>query len=81
MIPVMSSLEIVVEVIGVTALRLEKIRLQHSSYLGLDRSMNWQHAALVIKRSHGEAGEVNGGEFNHHHEHKDDVSHSHMMSR
>ena len=55
MIPVMSSLEILVEAISVTALRLEKIRLQHSNYLGLDRNMNWQHAALVIKRSHGEA--------------------------
>ena len=57
MIPVMSSLEILVEAIGVTALRLERIRLQHSSYLGLDRSMNWQHAALVIKRSQGEGGD------------------------
>ena len=78
MIPVMSSLEILVEAIGVTALRLEKIRLQHSSYLGLDRNMNWQHAALVIKRSQGKR---RGGEFNHHHEHKVDVSHSHWMSR
>ena len=59
MIPVMSSLEILVEAISVTAFRMEKIRLQHSSYLGLDSSMNWKHAALVIKRSQGE-GEGRG---------------------
>ena len=56
MVPVMSSLEVLVEAIGLTAFSLEKVRLQHSSYLGLDRSMNWQHAALVIKRSTGEDG-------------------------
>ena len=51
--PVMTQLEIVLQAINVNNVKLENIRVHHSSYNGLDRNMNWQHAAVVIKRSNG----------------------------
>ena len=53
-VPVMTKLEVIVEAINVETVRLEAVRFQHSSYQGLDRSMDWQHAAVVVKRSSGE---------------------------
>ena len=52
--PVMTQLEIVLQAINVNNVKLENIRVHHSSYNGLDRNMNWQHAAVVIKRSNGQ---------------------------
>ena len=51
--PVMTQLEIVLQAINVNNFQLENVRVHHSSYNGLDRNMNWQHAAVVIKRSNG----------------------------
>ena len=50
----MTKLEVVVEAINVETVRLEAVRFQHSSYQGLDRSMDWQHAGVAVKRSSGE---------------------------
>ena len=52
--PVMTQLEIVLQAINVNNVKLENIRVHHSSYNGLDRNMTWQHAAVVIKRSNGQ---------------------------
>ena len=51
--PVMTQLEIILQAINVNNVKVENIRFHHSSYNGLDRNMNWQHAAVVIKRSNG----------------------------
>ena len=51
--PVMTKLEIILQAINVNNVKVENIRFSHSSYDGLDRNMNWQHAAVVIKRSTG----------------------------
>ena len=52
--PVMTQLEIVLQAINVDTVKLENIRVHHTSYNGLDLNMNWQHAAVVIKRSNGQ---------------------------
>ena len=52
--PVMTQLEIVLQAINVNNVKLENLRFHHSSYNGLDQNMNWQHAAVVIKRSNGQ---------------------------
>ena len=50
----MSQLEILLQAINVHNVKVEKIKFSHTSYDGLDTNMNWQHAALVIKRSNGQ---------------------------
>ena len=51
--PVMTKLEIILQAINVNHVKVENIRFSHSGYDGLDRNMNWQHAAVVIERSNG----------------------------
>ena len=70
--PVMSKLEILVQMWGETvmtvmimrmmmrmvvadvdSIRVEGLSFQHTSYLGLDRGMDWQHAAVVALNSNG----------------------------
>ena len=52
-VPVMTKLEILLQAINVDNIKIENIKFHHSSYYGLDRGMNWQHAAVVVKRSTG----------------------------
>ena len=49
----MTKLEIIVNVAGAEQVAVEGLSFQHTNYQGLDRSMNWQHAALVAKRATG----------------------------
>ena len=68
--PVMSKLEILVQMWGETvmtvmimmmmmmvadvdSIRVEGLSFQHTSYRGLDRGMDWQHAAVVALNSNG----------------------------
>ena len=49
----MTKLDIILQLTNVAAVRVEGLSFQHTNYQGLDRGMNWQHAALVAKRSTG----------------------------
>ena len=51
--PVMTQLEVIVQAINVANVSIHGLQFHHSSYNGLDRNMNWQHAAVVVKRSTG----------------------------
>ena len=68
--PVMSKLEILVQMWGETvmmmimmmmmmmvadvdSIRVDGLSFQHTSYRGLDRGMDWQHAAVVALNSNG----------------------------
>ena len=50
---VMTKLDIILQMTNVAAVRVEGLSFQHTNYQGLDRNMNWQHAALVAKRTTG----------------------------
>jgi len=50
--PVLSRLEIIIQMIGLENVSVQGLKF-HSNYFGLDLNMNWQHAALVVKRSNG----------------------------
>ena len=49
----MTKLDIILQLTNVATVRVEGLSFQHTNYQGLDRGMNWQHAALVAKRSTG----------------------------
>ena len=51
--PVLSRLEIILRITGVENVSVEGLKFQHTTYFGLDNTMNWQHAALVVKKSNG----------------------------
>ena len=49
----MTKLDIILQLTNVATVRVEGLSFQHTNYQGLDRGMNWQHAALVAKRVTG----------------------------
>ena len=51
--PVLSRLEIILQMIGLENVSVQGLKFEHSNYFGLDRNMDWQHAALVVKQSNG----------------------------
>ena len=52
-VPVMTNVEIILQIINAGNVAVEGIEFQHTSYDGLDRNMDWQHAAIVVKKSNG----------------------------
>ena len=61
--PVMAGPEILLQMINVEGVRLEGIRFQHADYKGLDRNMNFQQAAVVVKVSSGGCQSQKGSFF------------------
>ena len=51
--PMMAGPEILLQMINVQGVSLQGIRFQHADYKGLDRNMNFQQAAVVVKVSSG----------------------------
>ena len=53
-VPVLASLETVLSIRFTTNVSIEGLRFQHSTYRGLDTSMNWINAALVTRKASGQ---------------------------
>ena len=51
--PVMAGPEILVQMTNVQGVSLEGVKFHHADYKGLDRNMNFQQAAVVVKVSSG----------------------------
>ena len=51
--PVMTNLDILLQMIKVQSVNIEGLRLQETTYTGLDRSMDWSNTALDIRGSAG----------------------------
>ena len=49
----MAGPEILLQLINVQGVSVQGIRFQHADYKGLDRNMNFQQAAIVVKVSSG----------------------------
>ena len=53
--PVMTSLDILLQMIQVQSVNIEGLRLVETTYTGLDRAMDWSNTALDIRGSEGGA--------------------------
>ena len=51
--PVMTSVDILLQMINVESVLIEGLRLRATTYTGLDRSMDWSNTALDIRNSAG----------------------------
>ena len=53
MIIIMMMMMMMMMMTDVDSIRVEGLSFQHTSYRGLDRGMDWQHAAVVALNSNG----------------------------
>ena len=51
--PVMAGPEILVQLTNVEGVSIQGVKFHHADYKGLDRNMNFQQAAVVVKVSSG----------------------------
>ena len=54
LVPVLASLETILSIRLTNNVNIQGLRFHHSTYRGLDRSMNWKNAALVTRKASGQ---------------------------
>ena len=52
-IPVMSMVDKIITITNSANIAVQGLDIVHTNYIGLDRNMDWQHAAIVVKQSQG----------------------------
>ena len=58
-VPVMSQVNKIISITNAESVSVEGLELVHTNYVGLDRGMNWQDGALVVKNSNGRNININ----------------------
>ena len=52
-VPVMSMVDKIITITNSANIAVQGLDIVHTNYIGLDRNMDWQHAAIVVKQSQG----------------------------